>query len=160
MKLSCQARAALPAKPGVALGRLTDRRALSKLGRYPRSSASSATLDDWRYRHTGLGSWIGFGSTPALTGLARLATALAAEVTVWRDVQQTYSGRMPLDAFRVTMSGLAPLVQLSRIHTGPPSCVFRGQVAPSELVERQATLAVLTSARRRGLSVLRLRQAM
>jgi hypothetical protein len=42
-----------------------------------------------------------------LTGLARLATALAAEVTVWRDV---YSGRMPLDAFGVTVSGLAPLV--------------------------------------------------
>jgi hypothetical protein len=45
-----------------------------------------------------------------LTGLAKLATALAAEVTVWRQVEQTYSGRMPLDAFRVTVSGLAPLV--------------------------------------------------
>jgi hypothetical protein len=45
-----------------------------------------------------------------LTGLARLATALAAEVTVWRHVQQTNSRRMPPDAVRVTVSGLAPLV--------------------------------------------------
>jgi hypothetical protein len=45
-----------------------------------------------------------------LTGLAKLATALAAEITVWRHVQQTNSRRMPLDAFRVTVSGLAPRV--------------------------------------------------
>jgi hypothetical protein len=45
-----------------------------------------------------------------LTGLAKLAPALAAEVTVRRHVQQTNSGRMPLGAFRVTVSGLAPLV--------------------------------------------------
>jgi len=45
-----------------------------------------------------------------LTGLATLAPALAAEITVWRHVQQTSSRAMPLDAVRVTVSGLAPLV--------------------------------------------------
>jgi hypothetical protein len=45
-----------------------------------------------------------------LTGLATLATALAAEVTAWRHVEQTNAGHMPLDAFRVTVSGHTPLV--------------------------------------------------
>jgi hypothetical protein len=45
-----------------------------------------------------------------LTILAKLATALAVEVAVWRCVQQTNPGRTPLDAFRVARSGLASLV--------------------------------------------------
>jgi hypothetical protein len=45
-----------------------------------------------------------------LTILAKLATALAVEVAVWRCVQQTNPGRTPLDAFRVALSGLASLV--------------------------------------------------
>jgi hypothetical protein len=45
-----------------------------------------------------------------LTIVAKLATALAVEVAVWRCVQQTNPGRTPLDAFRVALSGLASLV--------------------------------------------------
>jgi hypothetical protein len=45
-----------------------------------------------------------------LTILAKLATALAVEVAVWRCVQQTNPGRTPLDAFRVALSGLESLV--------------------------------------------------
>jgi hypothetical protein len=45
-----------------------------------------------------------------LTILAKLATALAVEVAVWRCVQQTNPGRTPRDAFRVALSGLASLV--------------------------------------------------
>jgi hypothetical protein len=42
--------------------------------------------------------------------LAKLATALAVEVAVWRCVQQTNPGRAPLDELRVALSGLASLV--------------------------------------------------
>jgi hypothetical protein len=45
-----------------------------------------------------------------LTIFAKLATALAVEVAVWRCVQQTNPGRTPLDAFRDVLSGLASLV--------------------------------------------------
>jgi hypothetical protein len=110
VKLCYQARAALPAKLGVALGRLTARPApleagpLAALEREFGHARQLALSPLWlrgldRVRlHAGL------------TGLAKLATALAAEVTVCRHVQQTNSGRMPPDAVRVTVSGLAPLV--------------------------------------------------
>jgi hypothetical protein len=45
---------------------------------------------------------------------------LAVEVAVWRRVQQTNTGRIPLDAFRVTPSGLAPVIWLPTVDAGPP----------------------------------------
>jgi hypothetical protein len=45
-----------------------------------------------------------------LARFAKLATALAVEVPVWRCVQQTNPGRTPLDAFRVALSNLESLV--------------------------------------------------
>jgi hypothetical protein len=45
-----------------------------------------------------------------LHGDLRILAKLPVEVAVWRRVQQTNSGRIPLDAFRVALSGLAPLV--------------------------------------------------
>ena len=50
------------------------------------------------------------GLHAGLIVLAELATALAAEGTVRRRVRQANSGRIPFDAFRVTLSGVTPLV--------------------------------------------------
>jgi hypothetical protein len=61
---------------------------------------------------------------------------LAVEVAVWRRVQQTNTGRIPLDAFRVTLSGLAPVSWLPRVHAGPPILRIRGQVAPGQLRQK------------------------
>ena len=63
VKLSYQARAALPAKPGVALGRLTT--GPLEAGPLAALEREFGHANDSRYRHSGFGGWIGFGSTPA-----------------------------------------------------------------------------------------------